>query len=85
MIPIFLLLLLFSQPGQCLVASECYWLRIIYQKMGGDVSLIPVDCCQMDGIICSDDDHITEIDWIGQDLTGTIAPEIGMLTHLQEL
>jgi hypothetical protein len=53
--------------------------------MGGSASLIPKDCCEMDGVKCDDHDHITKINWSGHTLRGTIPPEIGILTYLKEL
>ena len=79
-IPQFLLWLFFNQ---CIVAqTDCHWLRIIYQKMGGNVRWIPEDCRRMDEIICTDG-LVTQIRWINQDLIGSIPSEIGNLVNLQ--
>ena len=83
MIRQFLLWLLFNQ---CILAKyDCHWLGIIYEKMGGDVSQIPQDCCEMDGVQCTQDGSVTSISWNGKGLTGSISQEIGNLVHLQEL
>jgi hypothetical protein len=63
---------------------DCNWVRIIYEKMGGNVNIIPRDCCQMDGVTCADG-HVTELIWVHQDLTGFIPPEIGNLANLQNV
>ena len=53
--------------------------------MGGDVGQIPQDCCEMEGVQCSQDGHITDINWNQQGLTGSISQEIGNLVNLQTL
>lgn len=90
MIPQFLLKLLFGQdilsqtgPGIA-VRTECDWLRIVYQKMGGNVLDIPRDCCKMYGVRCRNGD-VTSINWINQALTGSIPSEIRHLVNLQSL
>jgi hypothetical protein len=43
-------MLLFSS---CIVAdSDCDWLKKFFPSMGGDVSIIPEDCCTMNGVLC---------------------------------
>ena len=64
--------------------TDCHWVRIIYQKMGGNVKRIPDDCCRRNGIVCTDG-HVTTINWNYLGLTGSIPPEIGMLVGLREL
>lgn len=81
MIPKFLLLLLLSQ---CILADDCRWVRIILRGMGGNVSMIPTDCCQWNRILCVDG-HVTGIDWSDLGLTGIISRDIARLTHLQEM
>jgi hypothetical protein len=84
MIPKFLFLLCFSK---CILAkTDCYWLRIIYLKMGGRPRRIPEDqqCCRMDGVTCTDG-HITRIYWFYHYLTGSLPAELGKLVNLQEL
>ena len=80
MIPRFLLKLLFGEE----ISAQCDWVRIIYEKMGGDVNSIPENCCQMDGVSCKDG-HVKGILWIEQGLTGSIPQEIGNLVDLQQL
>ena len=88
--PHFLLKFLFSedilsQAGQSILAmTDCDWVRIIYLKMGGNVKLIPKDCCRMVGVECTDS-HVTEINWNIQGLSGTIPAELGNLVNLQKL
>ena len=77
----FLLKLLFGEE----ISAQCDWVRIIYEKMGGDVNSIPENCCQMDGVECSQDGHITGINWNQQGLTGSIPQEIGNLVNLKKL
>jgi hypothetical protein len=83
MIPKFLLWLLFNQ---CILAqaTECDWVRIIYEKMGGNVLHIPEDCCTMIGIHCAFG-RIARIDWSNEELTGTIPPELGNLIVLSHM
>ena len=63
---------------------SCDWVRIIYQKMGGHVSLIPQDCCRMNGVACFDG-HVVGITWSYRGLNGNIPPEIGNLLYLKHL
>jgi hypothetical protein len=90
MIPHFLLKFLFnedilSQAGQSISAmTDCDWVRIIYQKMGGNVKLIPKDCCSMNEIRCING-YVTDINWNNQLLTGFIPSELGNLVNLQKL
>jgi len=70
---------------KCIVAfSDCDWVKIIYGKMGGNVSLIPQDCCLMARITCHDG-HVIRIRWGYQGLNGYISPEIGNLLNLESL
>jgi hypothetical protein len=79
-------LLLWLLLSKCILAeTECDWLRIVYEKMGGDARTIPQDCCQMDGVFCNSDGHIVNILWPSYGLTGFIPQEIGMLTNLEEM
>ena len=64
--------------------ADCDWLKIIYQKIGGDVSLIPQNCCRMLGVACQDG-HVIGINWSNKNLNGTIQPEIGHLVNLRWL
>ena len=64
--------------------NDCSSLKIIYQKMGGDVKSIPKNCCKMSGVTCSNG-HVTKISWSNQGLTGSIPLELGKLLKLQEL
>jgi len=64
--------------------ADCYWVNIIYQKMGGDVSMIRQHCCRMAGVVCHDG-HVIHIRWAYQGLNGYIPPEIGNLVHLRWL
>ena len=64
--------------------ADCNWVRIVYQKMGGDVSLIPQDCCRMNGVACHDG-HVIAINWSNKKLNGTISPDIGNLLKLETL
>ena len=77
-----IVLLLFAK---CIVAeNDCDWVRIIYGKMGGHVSLIPQDCCLMNGVTCHDG-HVIELRWRYQGLNGYIPSEIGHLINLRWL
>jgi hypothetical protein len=77
-----IILLLFTK---CIVAvRDCDWVNIIYGKMGGDVSLLPQDCCLLKGVTCLDG-HVIRIRWGYQGLNGYIPPEIGNLVHLKWL
>ena len=70
---------------KCIVAAgECDGLKIIYQKMGGDVSIIPQNCSRMLGVACHDG-HVIGINWSNNNLNGTIPPEIGHLVNLRWL
>ena len=70
---------------KCIVAKhDCDWVKIIYQKMGGHVSLIPQDCCRMIGVACHDG-HVVHITWDFHGLNGYIPPEIGNLLYLKHL
>jgi hypothetical protein len=53
--------------------------------MGGDVLNIPDDCCEMIGIKCTQDGHVTKIHWSHQELSGSIPSEIGNLANLEDL
>ena len=64
--------------------SECDWVRIIYGKMGGDVSEIPNDCCEMEGVKC-EQGAVTMLRWNQQGLNGCIPAEIEKLTNLKVL
>ena len=64
--------------------ADCDWVKIIYHKMGGHVSLIPQDCCRMNGVACFDG-HVVHITWVFQGLNGYIPPEIGNLVNLRWL
>ena len=78
-----LFLFLFTR---CILAhNECDLLKIIYEKLGGNVLDVPEDCCRMNGVTCTVNGHVTAISWSHQNLTGSIPPEIGMLANLQEL
>ena len=83
MITQFLLWLLL--PECILAQTDCPYLVYIYFKMGGDVSKIPQNCCEMFRVQCSQDGHVTEINWNQQDLTGSIPQEIGNLKNLEML
>ena len=77
-----MLWLLFTK---CIVAeNDCDSVKIIYQKMGGDVSKIPQNCCRMLGVICHDG-QVSYIRWGYHNLKGYIPPEIGNLVHLRWL
>ncbi len=80
-----MLMLLFTT---ILAENDCDWVKIIYEKMGGDVSKIPQEnCCEkfeMFGISCHDG-HIIQIRWGYLNLDGYIPPEIGNLVHLKSL
>ena len=77
-----MLWLLFTE---CIVAeNDCYWVRIIYWKMGGRFSMIPQDCCRMKGVSCLDG-HVIQLRWRYHNLNGYIPPEIGKLVHLKWL
>jgi hypothetical protein len=52
--------------------------------LGGNVKLIPRNCCKMKGIECTDS-HVTEINWNSQGLSGTIPAELGNIMYLHEL
>lgn len=41
--------------------------------------------CRWPGVTCNEERHITEINWAREELTGTIPPELGLLTHLSSL
>jgi hypothetical protein len=70
---------------KCIIAqNECHWLRIIYRKMGGG-AVISWDCCRMNGVFCTEDGHVTGINWSRQGLTGSIPSEIEKLVNLEEL
>jgi hypothetical protein len=74
-----------AQAGQDILAmTDCDWVRIIYQKMGGNLRRIPEDCCRTYGVACVGD-HVTGVYWSNKDLTGSIPPELGMLAELQYL
>ena len=77
-----ILLLLFTKF--IVAVSDCDWVKIIYQKMGGDVSRIPQNCCRMAGVTCHDG-HVIELRWGYQGLNGYIPPEIGHLINLRWL
>ena len=77
-----MLWLLFTE---CIHAiHDCDWVRIIYQKMGGNVSLIPQNCCRMARITCLYG-KVIAIRWSYQGLNGKIPPEIGNLVNLKYL
>jgi hypothetical protein len=82
MIPQFLVWLFSIQEST--PQTDCDWLRIIYQKMGGNVKWIPRNCCRMVGVECTDD-HVTRIHWCYDYFSGSIPLEIGMLTDLKYL
>jgi hypothetical protein len=83
MIPQLMLWLLFNQ---CILAeTDCNWLVIIYYKMGGDVNSVPQDCCEIDGVECSDEGDVTAIDWNHQGLKGSLPQELGNLVYLEWL
>ena len=78
-------LLLWPLLTQCiLAANDCHWVRVIYGKMGGDVSDILEDCCRMEGVIC-EQGRVTDLFWFDQGLAGFIPAEIGNLVNLQNL
>ncbi len=78
-------LIFFLLFTKCIVAvSDCDWVKIIHQKMGGNVSLNPQNCCKMNGVACLDG-NVIAIYWINQNLKGLIPPEIGNLVKLQRL
>ena len=82
MISQFLLQLLLTQ---CILAqTDCDWVRIIYQKLGGNVSRILEDCCIMYDVTCTDG-MVTEIYWSDQGLTGSIPEELSNLENLELL
>jgi hypothetical protein len=90
MIPQFLLWLLFTQ---CILAqtapdiaaqTDCDWVRIIYEKMGGNVRRVPEDCCIMYGVTCTDG-MVTSVVWSSQGLTGSIPEELRNLVNLHKL
>jgi hypothetical protein len=82
----FALLMFWLLFNQCILAkTDCYWLVIIYYKMAGHVRGMPLDCCRMTGVECSQDGHIINIRWHGLGATGSIPPEIGNLVNLQNL
>ena len=79
-------LLLWPLLTQCILATnDCHWLRIIYGKMGGDVSEIPDDCCEMEGVRCNREGQVVIINWSNKDLEGFIPSEIGNLVNLKSL
>lgn len=63
-----------------LANSDCYWVKIIYRKMGGDATGIS-NCCGMSGVTCRDN-KVIEILWFDEDLSGSIPTEISHLTNL---
>ena len=70
---------------KCIVAKhDCDWVKIIYQKMGGDVSMIPQNCCRMLGVACHDG-HVVGIYWSNKNLNGIISSVIGNLVNLESL
>ena len=71
---------------ECIVAKhDCDWVKIIYQKMDGDISLNRQEnCCKMLGVRC-DYGQVIGIHWGYQDLSGYIPPEIGNLINLEML
>jgi hypothetical protein len=64
--------------------ADCDWVKIIYKKMGGDVSMIPQNCCRMNGVKCYDG-LVIGINWSNKNLNGTISPDIGNLENLNRL
>ena len=79
-------LLLWPLLTQCILAAndDCHWVRVIYGKMGGDVSDILEDCCRMKRVIC-EQGRVTVLSWGNKGLKGYIPPEIGNLVNLQNL
>ena len=78
-------LLLWPLLTQCILAeTDCYWVTIIYGKMGGDISQIPLNCCNMPGVSC-DEGRIAALNWDNQGLSGSVPPEIGNLKNLRLL
>ena len=79
-------LLLWPLLAQCILAAydDCHWVRVIYRKMGGDVSKIPNDCCRMEGVIC-EGDRVAGLFWAWKSMKGIIPPEIGNLVNLKRL
>ena len=71
---------------ECIVAKhDCDWVKIIYQKMDGDISLNRQEnCCKMFGVRC-DYGQVIGIHWGYQGLNGYIPPEIGNLINLEIL
>jgi hypothetical protein len=82
LLPQFLLKLLSKQPIPA--QTDCHWLRIVYKKLGGNVKLIPRNCCRMMGVECTDD-HVTGIHWEFRQLAGTIPAELENLVYLERL
>ena len=67
-----------------LAENDCDWVKIIYEKMGRDISMTPQDCCKIFGVSCHDD-RVIQIRWGYHNLNGHIPPEIGNLVHLKWL
>lgn len=73
---------LFTQcilPGQ----NDCYWVKTIYKKMGGNVSRMD-NCCDMAGVTC-EGDKVIRLIWFDEHLSGSIPPQIGKLSSLMKL
>jgi hypothetical protein len=82
MLPKILLFLFYTLSISAM--TDCDWVRIIYQKMGGDVRRIPKDCCKKNGVICAEG-HVTGLYWSKQSLVGSIPRELVELVNLEDL
>ena len=81
-IVLFQFLFLFTQS--ITAQTDCDLVRIIYQKMGGNINNIPEDCCKKNGVICANG-HVTGLYWSKQSLVGSIPPELANLINLEDL
>jgi hypothetical protein len=62
--------------------NDCEVVIRLWRALGGAIQQEEiVDCCELDGIICSGSTVIL-IDWAAKGLTGNLPPEIGKLEGL---
>jgi hypothetical protein len=63
--------------------SDCSTVVSIYLQMGGYIS--DADCCKIHGVTCDESRNVIKLEWIGQQLSGSIPKEIGNLMNLRIL
>lgn len=81
----FIHLLIWLLSTQFILAeTDCDWIKIIYKKLGSDISNVD-DCCSLDHITCDEESRVITIIWDSTDLTGYLPPEIGNFVNLKHL